>query len=119
MGLAGRVPRTGVAQLDGRLATHEVIHTLGFGHTCFWPSLMDTSSIWYEFSICRELGTGALVRPFWGKGYPTPHDVVYISAFIDLVGIYHETKPWFGIWEASEGEREFIHHLPPDVLVTR
>jgi hypothetical protein len=66
---------------DSRIATHELLHAIGFGHTSGWPSVMgpNTSSI----------------------DTPTAEDVAYAQLYYAISALQREREAQFGILESG------------------
>ena len=71
-----------IASPDGpQIVAHELVHTLGFGHTCAWRSVLADSS------RCRGLQTEE----------PTPEDVAHVQVFRRVRALQREHGARFGL----------------------
>ena len=71
------------------LLAHELIHTLGFGHTCSWRSVM----------------AAATLCPAQRSESPTPEDVAYAQVARRVRSLQREHGARWGIGAARAGER--------------
>lgn len=92
-----------VEMLPTRVLEHELIHTLGFGHSCFWPTTM--------FSFCPN--ESEVNRP----GI-TAEDVAYIRLFYAVRKLEVDRNSVLGLSASLRGEREIILGLPSTVSTT-
>lgn len=72
-----------------RLVTHELVHTLGFGHTCAWRSVLADSS------RCPMLAAPAA----------TETDVAYVQLFRRVADLQRRHHAAWGLEAALAGER--------------
>ena len=79
---------------DAHVATHEMMHALGFGHTGSWPSVMGTGSH----------------RP----SRPTPEDVAHVQLLLRVLDAQRVHDAAYGILNAEEGERRLGRHWDRD-----
>jgi len=66
---------------ESRIATHELMHAIGLGHTGAWPSVMGAN-------------TGA-------NNSPTVDDVAYAQLYYAIARLQREREAPFGILEAG------------------
>jgi hypothetical protein len=78
------------------IVTHELLHTLGFGHTCSWRSVLA------DVARCPSMRTPA----------PTPADVAYTELAYRVSTLARSQGIARGIEAALAGERAFILGLP-------
>jgi hypothetical protein len=84
--------------LDSGLQEHELLHTLGFGHTCSWFSVM--------FTNCNHFGSDNV----------TPSDVAYIKLFYAVRKLEVDRSAVLGLDASIKGEREIILGLPSSLI---
>jgi hypothetical protein len=83
---------------DGEhLVAHELMHSLGLGHTCSWQSVVADSRC------------GAQRSPV-----PTPHDVAYAQLVRRVRQLQRVHGARWALWAARSGERTYILGLPPE-----
>ena len=81
---------------EGRVVMHELLHAIGFGHTCSWQSLMAAG--------CEMLRSERA----------TPHDVAHAQAFLRIWQVQREHRTLFGVVSALNGERVVLLGIPPE-----
>ncbi len=77
------------------LVQHEMGHVLGFGHACYYPSIMT--------SICSPIGVTVLEES--SNSRATAYDVAYMQLYWMAHSRSLELRPHLGLKEALEGER--------------
>jgi catechol 2,3-dioxygenase-like lactoylglutathione lyase family enzyme len=83
---------------DGEhLVAHELMHSLGLGHTCSWPSVLADS---------RCAGRRSPV--------PTPQDVAYAQLVRRVRQLQRVHGARWGLWAARSGERAYVLGLLPE-----
>jgi hypothetical protein len=107
--------------LSEYLVVHEFIHALGFGHTCFWPSVM-------QFGVVRESethrecrraflapeGDPLVFRPTNPTVAAYPEDVAHIQLLMDAADLLRSR--WRGemvmyLYDTAVGDQRFRHQL--------
>jgi len=86
--------------LSRAIVKHELIHTLGFGHSCQWPTVM--------YSFCpnpNEINRGEI----------TAEDVAYIRLFYAVRKLEVDRSSILGLSASLRGEREIVLGLPSTV----
>ncbi|MBB4637404.1 hypothetical protein [Longimicrobium terrae] len=81
-----------------RVVTHELMHTLGVGHTCAWRSVSA------DLVRCPEMGSTRL----------TPEDVAYTQVLYRVRNVQRAAGARWGLDAAIAGERVIILHRPAD-----
>jgi hypothetical protein len=79
----------------GSLVTHEFLHTLGFGHTCSWRSVMT------DVTRC----------PWLRSAVPTVDDVAYVELALAVNELTRGTPTRWGMEAAYAGERSVVGAL--------
>ncbi|HEU0301492.1 MAG TPA: hypothetical protein VFR37_18680 [Longimicrobium sp.] len=80
------------------LVGHELMHVLGFGHTCSWRSLAA------DLQRCPQLRTTL----------PTPEDVAYAQLFYRVRDLQRASGARWGLEAAVAGERVLVLGLPEE-----
>lgn len=80
------------------LVGHELMHVLGFGHTCAWRSVAA------DLQRCPELRASV----------PTPEDVAYTQLFYRVREMQRATGARWGLDAAVAGERVLVLGLPEE-----
>jgi hypothetical protein len=75
---------------------HELVHVLGFGHSCYQPSVMNG---------CPGPYRGPTMEPDDGDMAASVYDVAYMQLYWRIHAATAELEPEFGLREALEGER--------------
>lgn len=79
------------------IVAHELMHALGFGHTCSWHSVLADPT-----------------RCAWRKsGTLTPEDIAYVQLAHRVSTLAWHYQARWGIEAALEGERVYLLGLPP------
>jgi hypothetical protein len=93
-----RLRRAGLASSSGspELLTHELVHALGFGHTCSWRSVVA------DPMRCRSMRAPSL----------TPEDVAYMQLLRHVRELQQTHRARWGIETALAGERVLALGLP-------
>ncbi|CAN5860361.1 hypothetical protein BH20GEM3_BH20GEM3_09880 [soil metagenome] len=93
-----RLRRAGLTSSTGapELLTHELVHALGFGHTCAWRSVVA------DPTRCRSLRSPSL----------TPEDVAYMQLLRRVRELQQTHRARWGIETALAGERVLTLRLP-------
>lgn len=91
---------------EGMLGTgvlqHEIFHTLGFGHTCAWPSVMSV--------FCEQVNPPPSFANTSGR--PTAEDVAYAKMYYDVRKLEVDKGALIGFASARSGERIHMLGLP-------
>lgn len=90
--------RTGMGSVH--LVIHELFHALGFGHTCYWSSVMTPN--------CRRTPRAPM---------PGSHDVGHVQVMRRVFEVQREHGARFGLCEALNGERVLVQGLEPEDLI--
>ncbi len=95
---AVRLRRAGLASSREapELVTHELVHALGFGHTCAWRSVVA------DPTRCRSMRSPSL----------TPEDVAYMQLLRRVRELQQAHRARWGIETALAGERVLTLRLP-------
>jgi hypothetical protein len=80
------------------LVGHEMMHSLGFGHTCQWRSVTA------DLQRCPQLRARA----------PTPEDVAHVQVLYRVRDLQRAGGYRWGLDAATAGERVFILGIPPE-----
>ena len=80
------------------LVGHELMHVLGFGHTCSWRSIAA------DLQRCPELRASS----------PTPEDVAYAQLFYRVRDVQRASGARWGLEAAVAGERVLVLGLPEE-----
>lgn len=83
---------------DSFLVVHEMMHVLGFGHTCSWPSIMA--------EVCPD-------RRLWTQRLG-PHDIAHAQVYRRVHALENRHQARFGLREALNGQRVLMLGLPPE-----
>lgn len=95
-----RLRRAGLASSREapELVTHELVHALGFGHTCSWRSVVA------DPTRCRSMRSPSL----------TPEDVAYVQLLRRVRELQQTHRARWGIETALAGERVLTLGMPLD-----
>lgn len=80
------------------LVVHEMMHVLGFGHTCSWISILAAACSDQRLRAMR-LG---------------PHDVAHMQVYRRVHALEGQHRTRFGLLEALNGQRVLMLGLPPE-----
>jgi hypothetical protein len=89
------VVRTGYG---AELVAHEMMHALGFGHTCAWRSVSA------DITRCPQLRTSV----------PSPEDVAHAQVLYRVRDLQRAGGLRWGLDAATAGERVLVLGIPPD-----
>ncbi|HEX2079839.1 MAG TPA: hypothetical protein VHG08_19135 [Longimicrobium sp.] len=87
-----------VGSVGPELVGHELMHVLGFGHTCSWRSIAA------DLQRCPELRASS----------PTPEDVAYAQLFYRVRDVQRASGARWGLEAAVAGERVLVLGLPEE-----
>lgn len=92
--------RRGVLTADygPELVGHEMMHALGFGHTCAWRSISA------DLLRCPQMRTSA----------PSPEDVAHVQVLYQVRDLQRAGGYRWGLDAAVAGERVLVLGIPPD-----
>ena len=85
------------------LIAHEMVHTLGIGHTCSWYSVVA------DIARCPERRA-----PF-----VTPEDVAYVQVHLAMGSLQRAHRARWGLDAALRGEEEVEHSPKPNTTLAR
>lgn len=90
---------------------HEAYHALGFGHNCFWPSIMGPGNGCTDKSLTPDsLYYGSFSE--WPPVGLTEYDVAYAHLHRSITSIARATNATWGVKAAMDGERVLLLGVP-------